>query len=189
MAKKRGVLSKMEYEKQENLANNGDYIEDEDFEDDSPSFLEVLSKRVLYLCNQNHLAVSHAENKLFWANGTIKKLKKQMPSAYKIWELSRFFGVSTDYLLGVSESKQIVPQQTIDDWELLTEKQQGYVMGIITGLLLEGDHTQSNIERGMHKEKQKNYIRFRIDKLKEELLILDAKDKTQMKIDVRGYRK
>jgi len=150
--------------------------------------MEVLFKRVLNLCNENNLTIYRAEQKLMWANGTIKKMKTSVPSSFKVIQLAEFFDVTADYLLGLADDRHGVPEDFMDEWNLLDNLQRAYVQGVIRGLLLNNDEVElDSIDKTSHLEIQKKNIQKHIEKLNQELTILEAKDKRTMKTDVRGY--
>lgn len=59
--------------------------------------------RVKMLCEQHNLTVPKLESILGFGKTTIKKWEDSSPSADKIIKVANYFGVSTDYLLGVTD--------------------------------------------------------------------------------------
>lgn len=53
------------------------------------------------LCSS--ITYAELERKLGFSNGSITKWKKSSPSVDKIIKVSRYFNVTTDYLLGLSD--------------------------------------------------------------------------------------
>ena len=152
--------------------------------------IEVLQKRVLNLCNKNWITVYQLEKRLGWANGTIKRMKTSMPSAYKVYQLAEFFDTSCDYLLGISNQRRRINEELIDGINMMNKEQRAFIEGCIRGFMLGSDDIElDTIDKVSHLEQQKKYIKGRIEILQEELKILEAKDKREMAIEVRGYKK
>lgn len=58
--------------------------------------------RILKLANMNGYSIAEIERKLDFSANSIGKWKRTSPSSAKVAEVAKFFGVSTDYLLGLT---------------------------------------------------------------------------------------
>ena len=67
------------------------------------SILNLFDK-VYNLCKANKISIAALERELGFANGSIKKWNSAYPSADRIARVAQYFSVSTDYLLGLSDS-------------------------------------------------------------------------------------
>jgi len=145
---------------------------------------EILKRRVLHLCKKWNLSTARAESKLHFANGTLKKLEKNTPSAARIFELAQFFDVTTDYLLGLSNRKHVPKIDRFDTlWNSLDIDQQSYVLGLMQGIV---QYDAQEMKDAVRSEpliiKRRRAIRNQIDELQAEY---SALEKTRKK---KGYR-
>ena len=60
--------------------------------------------RIKQLAAQRKITIAELERKLHIANGTIGKWDKQNPSIEPLKKLADYFGVTTDYLLGRTDT-------------------------------------------------------------------------------------
>ena len=145
---------------------------------------EILKRRVLHLCKKRNLSTARAESKLDFANGTLKKLEKNTPSAARIFELATFFDVTTDYLLGLTDKKRVPKIDRLDTlWQSLDIDQQNYVLGLMQGIV---QYDRQEMKDAVRSEpliiKRRRAIRNQIDELETEY---SALEKTRKK---KGYR-
>ena len=52
----------------------------------------------------NGITISQLEKELGFSNGSISKWEKVSPSVDKVQKIAKYFGVTTDYLLGLSDN-------------------------------------------------------------------------------------
>ncbi len=72
-----------------------------------------LYEKIKELAAQKNVSIRQLEEKLGFANATLRRWDKNKPSVDKIQAVAKFFNVSVDYLLG-NEEKTEVPDLTID---------------------------------------------------------------------------
>lgn len=64
----------------------------------------ILYQRIEELCNSKGISIARLEKECGFANATIKKWKDvSVPSIDKARCIAEYFGVTTDYLLGVTD--------------------------------------------------------------------------------------
>lgn len=69
----------------------------------------MLYQRIKELCAESGITISKLESDLGFGNASIKKWERvSSPSINKILEVSKYFGVSVDYLLGKTDIKDTV---------------------------------------------------------------------------------
>ena len=66
-------------------------------------------EKIKELCKENKVSVLKLETSLGFGNGTIGKWKKHTPSHDKLKKVADFFGVSVDYILGNTDTKEKDP--------------------------------------------------------------------------------
>ena len=64
---------------------------------------DAIVLRIKELCEQRNITIQRLETSLGFGKSTIKKWEESSPSADKIIKIADYFGVSTDYLLGVTD--------------------------------------------------------------------------------------
>jgi len=64
-----------------------------------------LVEKVKKLCEERGISVPKLEKELGFGNGAIYNWDKSSPSIDKVAKVAQFFGVTTDYLLGVSDEE------------------------------------------------------------------------------------
>lgn len=65
----------------------------------------ILHDRIKYLCQKNGVTITKLESDLGFGNTSIKKWRNDVsPSVDKIVKVANYFNVSTDYLLGKSDT-------------------------------------------------------------------------------------
>lgn len=57
------------------------------------------------LCTEKNITIAFLERKINLGNGTIRRWEKSSPSADKLQKIADYFNVSTDYLLGRTNTK------------------------------------------------------------------------------------
>lgn len=63
-----------------------------------------LYDRILRLCNERGITISRLENDCGFSNSTIKKWKStSTPGVDKIKTIAKYFGVTVDYILGMTD--------------------------------------------------------------------------------------
>lgn len=72
-----------------------------------------LYEKIKELAIQKHISIRQLEEKLGFANATLRRWDKNKPSVDKIQAVAKFFNVSVDYLLGNEEKKEL-PELTVD---------------------------------------------------------------------------
>lgn len=61
----------------------------------------ILYTRIIELCERNNISITKLEKECEFSNATIKKWKDtSTPGIDKVQRIARYFGVTTDYLLG-----------------------------------------------------------------------------------------
>lgn len=118
---------------------------------------EVLISRINSLCKENEIT----QTKAFVESGVGKNFKSNMkfanPSKGKITMLAVYFGVSVDYLLGLTEERSQRPEvlrdgitdterEVLHQFRLLTKDEQAQILNLMKTLTGKADH----------KEKQKD---------------------------------
>lgn len=58
----------------------------------------MLFKRIVELCNSEHITITELERNLHFGNGTIRNWGSKNPSFEKVKEVAEYFGVSIDFL-------------------------------------------------------------------------------------------
>lgn len=72
-----------------------------------------LYEKIKELAAQKNISIRQLEEKLGFANATLRRWDQNKPSVDKIQAVAKFFNVSVDYLLG-NEEKSDIPDLTID---------------------------------------------------------------------------
>lgn len=71
-----------------------------------------LYEKIKELAAQKNISIRQLEEKLGFANATIRRWKNQNPGADKIAKVAKYFNVSVDYLLGLDDKGPI--DRTVD---------------------------------------------------------------------------
>lgn len=82
-------------------------------------------ERIKELAAERKITIAELERTLDIANGTIGKWNKQNPSIEPLNKLANFFGVTTDYLLGRTDTPQFTAKNERDVQKILTEMKEG----------------------------------------------------------------
>lgn len=72
-----------------------------------------LYEKIKELAAQKNISIRQLEEKLGFANATLRRWNQNKPSIDKIQAVAKFFNVSVDYLLG-NDTTSNVPDLTID---------------------------------------------------------------------------
>lgn len=67
----------------------------------------ILYDRVRMLAEKQGLSLNDLENRLGFGQNSIYKWKSKEPASNRVREVAKFFNVSTDYLLGLSDNPKI----------------------------------------------------------------------------------
>lgn len=67
----------------------------------------ILYDRVRMLAERQGLSLNDLENRLGFGQNSIYKWKTKEPASNRVREVAKFFNVSTDYLLGLSDNPKI----------------------------------------------------------------------------------
>lgn len=82
--------------------------------------VSVLYARIIELCEQHEITVTRLEKECGFSNATIKKWKDtSTPGIDKVQRIARYFGVSTDYLLGITDIPTPV-EEILGDNDIVT---------------------------------------------------------------------
>lgn len=68
----------------------------------------MLFERIKKLADAQGKSINDVENDLKYSQNTLYRLKRSNPSATKLEELANYFQVSTDYLLGRTDYKNVM---------------------------------------------------------------------------------
>ena len=85
----------------------------------------VLYDRIKGLADKQNLSIRRLEEKLGFGNGVINRWRKTTPGIDKIEAVANFFGVTTDYLLGRTDTPQFTRKDERDVQKILEEMTQG----------------------------------------------------------------
>ncbi|OJH47546.1 XRE family transcriptional regulator [Lactococcus lactis] len=75
-----------------------------------------LYEKIKELASQKNVSIRQVEEKLGFANGTIRQWGRKNPGVNKVKDVAKYFNVSVDYLLGLDEDESTT--QTVDLAEL-----------------------------------------------------------------------
>ena len=78
--------------------------------------------RIKELAQKQGLSINLLEEKLGYSRNTIYNLKTSKPSTERISEIADYFNVSTDYLLGRTDSPRIASNTSIVDTDPIEEQ-------------------------------------------------------------------
>lgn len=80
----------------------------------------ILYSRIEELCDSNEITITRLEKECGFSNATIKKWKDtSTPGIDKVQRIARYFGVSTDYLLGITDIPTPV-EEILGDNDIVT---------------------------------------------------------------------
>lgn len=82
--------------------------------------VSVLYARIIELCDQHEITITRLEKECGFSNATIKKWKDtSTPGIDKVQRIARYFDVSTDYLLGITNIPTPV-EEILGDNDIVT---------------------------------------------------------------------
>lgn len=84
-----------------------------------------IKSRIKELANAHGISIAELERKLNFANGSITKWDKQSPSSERLQAVADYFDVTTDYLLGRTDTPQFTRKDERDVQKILEEMTQG----------------------------------------------------------------
>lgn len=84
-----------------------------------------IKNRIKDLANQRHQSIAEVERHLAFGNGTIAKWDSRSPSSEKLQKVADYFDVSTDYLLGRTDTPQFTRKDERDVQKILTDMTEG----------------------------------------------------------------
>lgn len=84
-----------------------------------------IKSRIKDLANTHHISIAELERKLDFANGSVTKWDKQSPSAERLQKVADYFDVTTDYLLGRTNTPQFTHRDELDVQKTLEEMTEG----------------------------------------------------------------
>lgn len=77
--------------------------------------LSITIKRIENLCKEQEITISFLENSIKISKGSIRTWDRINPSIDKIMKIAEYFNVSSDYLLGLSDSRYSVENEKEDE--------------------------------------------------------------------------
>ena len=77
--------------------------------------------RIKLLAEKQKISIRKVEEDLGFGNGTLNRWRKNTPGADKLSKVADYFGVTTDYLLGRTETPQFTSKDEKDIQKKLTE--------------------------------------------------------------------
>ncbi len=92
-------------------------------------------KRLQSLSKKNKKSFNQIEQDLNYGKNTLYNYKKQNPNQERLLELAKYFNVSTDYLLGITDTKQLT--STESELSQLNETNQKRTANLVKRLLKE----------------------------------------------------
>ena len=78
-------------------------------------------ERIKLLAEKQKISIRKVEEDLGFGNGTLNIWRKNTPGADKLSKVADYFGVTTDYLLGRTETPQFTSKDERDIQKKLTE--------------------------------------------------------------------
>lgn len=86
---------------------------------------KTLYSRIKELASKQNLSIRRLEEKLGFGNGVINRWRKTTPGIDKVEAVASFFGVTTDYLLGRTNTPQFTQKDEKDVQKTLEDMIQG----------------------------------------------------------------
>ena len=81
-----------------------------------------LYNKISVLCKEKHITIAAIEREIGLSQGALQKWKTSFPKADNLAKVAEYFGVTTDYLLGLTEEKN----KPIREDRLVAEFDKGY---------------------------------------------------------------
>lgn len=85
----------------------------------------VLYDRIKSLAERQNISIRRLEEKLGFGNGVINRWRKTTPGIDKVEAVANFFNVTTDYLLGRTDTPQFTRKDELDVQKTLEELTEG----------------------------------------------------------------
>ncbi len=83
--------------------------------------MQSIYERIKLLAEKQKISIRKVEEDLDFGNGTLNRWRKNTPGADKLSKVADYFGVTTDYLLGRTETPQFTSKDEKDIQKKLTE--------------------------------------------------------------------
>lgn len=84
-----------------------------------------IKNRIKQLADSHHQSIAEVERHLSFGNGTIAKWDTRSPSSEKLKKVADYFNVTTDYLLGRTDTPQFTRKDERDVQKILEEMTNG----------------------------------------------------------------
>ena len=82
--------------------------------------VSILYARIEDLCRSNEISIARLEKECGFSNSTIKKWKNiSIPGIDKVQKIAKFFHVSTDYLMGITDIPTPA-DELLEDYDIVT---------------------------------------------------------------------
>ncbi|MEZ7645331.1 helix-turn-helix transcriptional regulator [Streptococcus parasanguinis] len=81
-----------------------------------------LFEKIKELCQKRGISINSLEETLGYSRNTIYSMKSKKPNAERLQEIADYFNVSTDYLLGRTDSPRIASNTSIVDTDPIEEQ-------------------------------------------------------------------
>lgn len=121
--------------------------------------MEILYKRVIYLCKKYDVTNYAIEKATHLSDGSIKRWEKSPPSCDRLMRVAQYFGVSVDFLLGLTDNpksqlnKELLDRvakdlrNRVEKWQnQIVESKESLYSDIDQKLTLYGLKSTSNID-------------------------------------------
>lgn len=86
---------------------------------------QKLYSRIQMLASSHSMSIRELESKLDMSNGTIGRWRTSTPGIDKVVAVANFFGVSSDYLLGLTDTPQFTRRDERDVQKILKDVTEG----------------------------------------------------------------
>lgn len=81
--------------------------------------------RIKKLCDKQGISINELEGKIGFGKNVLYSWKKKVPGTDKLSQVADYFGVTTDYLLGRTDTPQFTAKNERDVQKTLTELKEG----------------------------------------------------------------
>ena len=81
-----------------------------------------LFEKIKELCQKRGISINSLEETLGYSRNTIYSMKSKKPNAERLQEITDYFNVSTDYLLGRTDNPRIASDASIIDTDPIEEQ-------------------------------------------------------------------
>lgn len=82
-------------------------------------------ERLKELCKKQGISINSLEEKLGFGKNVLYSWKKNIPTGANLAKVADYFGVTTDYLLGRTDTPQFTEKNERDVQKMLTEMKEG----------------------------------------------------------------